>query len=468
MSFDVLPAELVLLTLDCIDSVTSLKDCCLVSKRFRAIAQPLLFHEITLAPEGLPQSLLLLCRTITTCPLIASQVRLFDIDTEKSELVTASDPDAPTRPGLSVADLGLMKIEAQNLRLNSIASFSSKTWATDSIILPILLISRFPNLRELFITLDPAGICLLTALVQARTEDNTSQSLSCLARFKTLHLACFQDSLGNEIDLTSITFLLSLLHLSKIQISDYAFNSHANEQGICNTIDTLDVPLGPLSISTISLCFSSMKAAGVQTLVNSCKELAAFYCGQCDSQPEQLNPQELYALLKSQRSTLRVLQLSFQDDSVAICTSPVFTKSQFGSLKKFDRLEYLTVDQLYLGNTPDLPSSLTHLVIQNCQTPIAQSLTYLANLALAGYLPSLESVSLHSDAIYPGGMLDLPHRGATDVLFHEACLNLQKRFNGTGITLRLDTDLLGVTARGYETAFEYGHPGIFWPFIYLE
>jgi hypothetical protein len=130
-------------------------------------------------------------------------------------------------------------------------------------------------------------------------------------------------------------------------------------------------------------------------------------------------------------------------------------------------LEFLTIDQLYLGDAPELPSSLTYLAIQNCQTPIAESLSYLAKLALTGHFPTLKTVSLHSDIMHPGGMLGLPRRGATDVLFYEACQRLRGKFKGTNIKLRLESDLLGNTVRGYATMFEYSQPGVFWPFIYL-
>ncbi|KAL4867988.1 hypothetical protein BDV12DRAFT_108882 [Aspergillus spectabilis] len=462
MSFYRLPAEIVLLILDCIDTIPILKNFCLTSRKCRAVAQPLLYREIILAAKDLPLSVLLLCRTVTTCPLIAAQIRLLDIDTEKSGFtVTAAEVK---RRGLSVADLRLLKIEAQNLKLNSGESFDSRFWATDSIILPVLLISRCQNLRELFITLDPAGLSLLTGLAQARTEDNSSQLLSCLGSVEILHLGCFQDCHGGGIEISNITLLLSLLHLSKIQISDYA----SNELHPWKEIDAVESPLGSLSIATISLCLCSIRAAEVGELVKSCKELASFYCGQSDSQPEQLNPYELYSQLFCQRSSLRVLQLSFQDDPMVVSASPIFTASECGSLREFGSLEYLTIDQLYLGNAPELPSSLTYLSVQNCQTPIAEVLAYLAQVALTGHFPSLKRVSLHTSRFYPGGMLDLPRIGATDVLFNAACQKLRRSFKETKIKLYLESDLLDVTSQGYADAFEFGHPGGFWPFIYVQ
>ncbi|KAL2793723.1 hypothetical protein BJX66DRAFT_305518 [Aspergillus keveii] len=464
MSFTSLPAEIVLLILDYVNSPATIRDFCLLSAKFRAIAQPLLYREITLNPEDLPLSPLLLCRTITISPLIASQVRSLEIDTEQSSDLNATE--FTERRELSKHDTRLLKCEAQKLNLNSIKLFNSTFWATDSIILPLLLISRFPNLRELVINLDPAGLALLTSLAQARNADNTRQSLACLGSFRTLHLGCFRDLNGNGIEIENITLLLSFLRLSKIQISNY--DSIPHDSIPYPTIDAApDVLLGSLSVSTISLDRSSISTADMGTLVNSCKELDSLYYGQCDSQAIQLNPEQLYSQLLFQRDSLRVLQLSYEADSLGTGPSPAFTPPHFGSLLGLDHLESLTIDQIYLDAAPEFPPSLTRLSIQNCQTPIAGLLIYLANLASTGLFPNLKNVFLHSDDIYPGRMLDLPRRGATDVLFYEACRMLLGIFKGTEVTLRLNKDLLGITDRGYADAFEFGLPGVFWPFVYM-
>jgi hypothetical protein len=141
---------------------------------------------------------------------------------------------------------------------------------------------------------------------------------------------------------------------------------------------------------------------------------------------------------------------------------------QCGSLKEFASLEFLTIDQLYLANAPELPSTLAYLAIQNCPTPIAGLLTHIGKLALTGYFPNLKTVSLRSDITCPGGMLGLPRRDATDVLFDEACQTLRDKFKGAKIKLCLESDLLGSTVREYATMFEYGQPGVYWPFIYLH
>lgn len=53
------PPEIVLIVLNCINTTPVLKGFRLLSKKFCAIAQVLLYHEIRLGPEGMLLSLLL-------------------------------------------------------------------------------------------------------------------------------------------------------------------------------------------------------------------------------------------------------------------------------------------------------------------------------------------------------------------------------------------------------------------------
>ncbi|KAL4929518.1 uncharacterized protein BDV17DRAFT_56866 [Aspergillus undulatus] len=53
-------------------------------------------------------------------------------------------------------------------------------------------------------------------------------------------------------------------------------------------------------------------------------------------------------------------------------------------------------------------------------------------------------------------MLNLPRRGATDILFQEACQKLLRIFDKTGIALRLEDDLLDKTVQGYAAWYEHG------------
>lgn len=110
MGLSELPPEIILTILDCID-VTAILAVCLLSKTFRAVAQPRLYHDITLGPENVLSSLPLLCRTVITCPLLAKQVRYLDIDTD--DLAPGQEDTGPD--DLPAEDNRLLELESQSL-----------------------------------------------------------------------------------------------------------------------------------------------------------------------------------------------------------------------------------------------------------------------------------------------------------------------------------------------------------------
>lgn len=464
MELSDLPPEIILIILDFIETTVALHDICLVSKKFCAIAQPLLYHEIILGPGDVLLSILLLCRTITTCPLIAAHVQQLDIDTDNPGFLLAEDENnfnAVYPDKMPKADIHLLEKETRDLNLGGIDASHFGTEIGDTVIFTMLIISRSQNLRSLAITLDPQGLFLLIGLSQGRI--NALSSLSpCLDGLERLHLRCRNGRCNDRINMNSIARLLSLLPLREIQITDYC----SGGQDSYETDDADVTPLRSLSASTLSLSGSSIEETDFNVLIGLCKYLTAFYYGQCGSYNFQLSSSRLYSLLSCRWDSLRVLQLSFGNQ---FAIPPAFEDRQFGgSLKQFVVLEYLILDQVYYNCTSELPSSLIHLEIRDCRSPIAQALACIAETVLNGQLPNLQCISLHSDITYPGQMINLPKRGATDILFNKTCSDLRNILDGTEITLQLEKDLLDKTVQGYGAAYEYGQPGEFWPFIYLE
>ncbi|RDH27544.1 hypothetical protein BDQ94DRAFT_112422 [Aspergillus welwitschiae] len=443
MELSDLPPEIILIILDFIETTAALNDICLVSKKFCAIAQPLLYHETILGPEDVLLSILLLCRTVTTCPLIAAHVQQLDIDTDNPGFLLAEDENnfnAVYPDKMPKADIHLLEKETRDLNLGGIDASHFGTEIGDTVIFTMLIISRSQNLRSLAITLDPQGLFLLIGLCQGRI--NALSSLSpCLDGLERLHLRCRNGRCNNGMNMNSIARLLSLLPLREIQITDYC----SGGQDSYETDDADVTPLRSLSASTLSLSGSSIEETDFDVLIGLCKYLTAFYYGQCGSYNFQLSPRRLYSLLSCRRDSLRVLQLSFGNQ---FAIPPAFEDRQFGgSLKQFVVLEYLILDQVYFNS---------------------KALACIAESVLNGQLPNLQCISLHSDITYPGQMINLPKRGATDILFNKTCSDLRNILDGTGITLQLEKDLLDKTVQGYGAAYDYGQPGEFWPFIYLE
>lgn len=465
-----LPVEITLIILEGAEDNAVLLDVCLVSRRLCAIAQPHLFRDITLGPRYIISSLLLLLRTIVSCSDLAAQVLFLEIDdaadsdeeSEPENLATFSQAmkQYPVLHSLSGAEFDIITEEVKNLNIPRQDAAPSILQGINTNILSALLISFTPNLYRLSIAVDYLGLDSLLALAR-KLGDGVARPFG-LGSLRSLHLECLGNSHGSEITFRDVAPLLPLLHLREFQLSGCAGYSweEAAQSRLSGALDK------SLSLSTISVLQSDVDAASMKMLCRSCKRLTAFHYDECDIGNEQLSHQQLHSSLHSQRHNLVNLRvdLSRNNHSGAI----ISTNAQNGSFLEYNNAKFMGLDQIFLGILPQLPSSLEHLAIQYCRVPVLQTLTFVASQANQGLLPAMNLISLHSDICYPGRMLGLPARGATDVLFEIACQGLQKLFKGTGIILRVESNLLEKTVQGYDFEYNCGTPGVLWPFIHLR
>lgn len=133
-------------------------------------------------------------------------------------------------------------------------------------------------------------------------------------------------------------------------------------------------------------------------------------------------------------------------------------------------MKFLELDERFLGLPPaGFPDSLEYLVLQNCQSSIFDLLSYLAALVFAGTeLTSLKTISVYAHILFPGGMLGLPLKGATDLVFNKAQQDLVALFLDAEVTLHFESGLLEKTYLGYKFASEHGYIGDYGPFVYAE
>jgi hypothetical protein len=256
--------------------------------------------------------------------------------------------------------------------------------------------------------------------------------------------------------------LLPLLHLSEFQLSGCAGYSweKAAQSRLSDALEK------SLSLSTISEMQSDLDEASMKILCRSSKRLAAFHYDEFGMGNEHLSQQQIHSSLHPQRLNLVNLWVGLSKNDHSGAAIP--TNIQNGSFLEYINAKFMGLDQLFLGILPRLPPSLEHLAIQYCRVPVLQTLTFVASQANQGLIPAMNLTSLHSDICYPGRMLGLPARGATDVLFEIACQDLRNLFKGTRITLRVESNLLEKTVQGYDFEYNYGSPGAFWPFIHLR
>lgn len=227
-----------------------------------------------------------------------------------------------------------------------------------------------------------------------------------------------------------------------------------------------------LPITHLSFAKSCLNASNLKVLISACKDLKVFSFTNRrkakQQQEQQFSPIELYSALECQKSTLEDLRVSLETDSIYQVLD--WDGCIYGSFRECTQIKFLVVDERFLGLPPaGFPDSLEYLVIQNCQSSIFGLLSYLAALVLTGTeLTSLKIISVYAHILFPGGMLSLPLKGATDLLFRKAQQDLVALFLGTEVALRFESGLLEKTFLGYEAASEDGYTGDYEPFVYTE
>lgn len=475
-SFQDLPLELLVIILECTDDVSTLLDCCLVSRRLGAIAQSVLYQSfvkiLPSSPHCLRYPLPLLTRTIVSCPRLSANVRDLDIDAS----VEHGPEDSPEgdKPGNLVNTsgtdntsglLGLYggDIKAFIKNLQGFPTVPRDAWIhslhVEPSVLTLLLLLHMPNLRRLVISVDKHSLRSLKSIIQL--SHGGVPGLPFMSNLRRLHLRCPGADQENQVVLRDILPLLSFPSLEQLWI-DRCSNDDVDESLLPQLFN---IPPGTLSLSMISFRQSCVNAASIQMLIRACTTLKSFRYGIGTSNGTQFNPEELYSALYDQKNNLEEVRVNLS--SMEHDFAPAWENRGFGSFYEFDKLKILGVDQPFLKRLPDFPGSLQHLLLQCCQSPVFKTMSHVATQSTDGVLPLLTEVSLFGDVLYPGRMLDLPSRGATDVLFDASCQKLSGLFSHTAVDLQFEGDLLERTADDYDFAFTYGIPGAFWPLIYL-
>jgi hypothetical protein len=480
-NFSSLPLELIICIIQSAEDDTDLRALCTVSKTISAIAQPLLYREIDLedcaSVEGaLP--LFLLTRTITNSPQIAGWIQCLRIDAvTKCECdIFFLAPSGQIPRWNSEGKYSPYEDEVKNFsiavdRLEEIYDVSEFPAASNSKpnVLVALLVSCTTNLAELTIHVNRNSLALLSALGQQPTTGH-----SCLSKVESLCLMCSAETAPkNGMNFDNIGPLLVLLpKLNRIWISGCFGGPKKKVDDLQSNRSTVILLPQTLPITRLSFTKSCLNASNLKVLISACKDLKVFSFTNRrkakQQQEQQFSPIELHSALECQKSTLEDLRVSLETDSIY----QVFDWEGciYGSFQECTQIKFLVVDERFLGLPPaGFPNSLEYLVIQNCQSSIFGLLSYLAAVVLTGTeLTSLKTISVYAHVLFPGGMLGLPLKGATDLLFRKTQQDLVALFWGTEVALRFESGLLEKTFLGYEAASEDGYPGDYGPFVYTE
>ncbi|KAH8429472.1 uncharacterized protein LDX57_007134 [Aspergillus melleus] len=342
--------------------IEALCSLCLVSRKFRALAQPVLFeHFVEEHWFGDYQTLVTFTRTVTLRPDLGACVRTIDTRSTGSERPPMGMPGMPHPLSIKSEDLEVFKQAVRDLQVSSEeqARWFKAVENRDFSVFMALLLSKTPNIHTLVL---PAGEFFVKPVSHLFT-----QIPSFLSKLKSIVLA--GDSLYSGYDIAIYRDFLSLPLLKDV-IVDYGDLVEAK----CPSFAP-----GSLPIQSLFFKLCHIDAGSMQTLVRGCKELTSFALTNFARNPrhgrydhgdiKQFNAAQLHTELLAHKDTLK--KLHFEENY------PDSTK--IGSLRDFPVLDQISIQHQLLPPKPQFPPSLKTLFITDCNTSIRDMAQHIAD-----------------------------------------------------------------------------------------
>ncbi|KAJ5706633.1 hypothetical protein N7488_006434 [Penicillium malachiteum] len=359
-------------------------EACLVSQKFRAIAQPLLFRLFEDDNMDELKKSISFAGTLCRRPDLAKHVQLITML-----------PLAPLEPGGSLKpndkDLIVLKKAIKKLQLGPNEEAWQKTLALGELsVFAALISSMTPNLRYLTLA---GGIIFTVPFSHLFSRDP-----SYLSQLTEL------DINGNELfGGYNIAAYEQLLTRPKLAKASFQYGD-LWEDKFPQSWKT-----GALAVEDLEFGHCRLDGGSIKKLMKACKKLKYFTFSSLTFDPRKARdpnpipdsqftaPQVLEAALLHKES-LEQLQVEFErfpwdlDNPVEYVSSCV----KFGSFRPFKVLECIVVPHAYLSEHPQFPASLKNLNITDCNTSVRTLVKNLIVDIKGGLYPNLKSIKCHA------------------------------------------------------------------------
>ncbi|KAB8279601.1 hypothetical protein BDV30DRAFT_232743 [Aspergillus minisclerotigenes] len=355
----------------------------LVSRKFRDLAQPLLFRDFE--ENGDLDRLIRFLRAVIVRPQLGKYVHVVTMNPKGRGSTEAFGEDLPKQ------DSDLFTDTAQELGLGD----EEEAWLrgineVDASSLLALLLTKTPNLRLLYFPGNTFSVGLLDTLV--------ARDPSFLSNLEELHVTSDKERPNYCIAALDNTLTLSRL---KIVVS---------QLGVLMTNDILSswAP-NTLPLERLYLLQSHVEYNSLKKLIQACKKLTHFTFVDCTTNRDYLrdwwrefDEADLHEALLPHQEYLEELGIDYFDKPFLrgpIESSAEFSEGRLPSLRDFTVLKYLIIPFSVLSSHPEFPPSLKRLKITHCDTSIWNITYCIATDCKKGRYPDLEQVKLESSDI---------------------------------------------------------------------
>ncbi|KAL2024326.1 hypothetical protein VTK56DRAFT_8808 [Thermocarpiscus australiensis] len=326
----------------------ALSSFCRVSRRFRYIAQPILYHHFFLDFKGDFRLLVLFLRTLVERPDLASQVRKLSITAGKLHRRGTADADVEFELLESIVAASSTRLGvARPVRMSAHGFYCAVVQ---------LLVALSPRVEYLRLELDSANKPLASEdmWVFNQLADSTVPPrplLPCLKRIRYREVSPYS---SDGATLGTISSLLSLApNLQEMEVVQNGGGVGSTEQP----------PLALANVVKLDIQLSEASHRHLEVLLASCGSLQEFrYVYDFENDFELFGVitrrQVVQGLLRRHRDSLWLLHLQRRFPTVGWKEG-----EEVDTLKPFVRLEHLTIEADWFGHAGRLPEGDNTLLV---------------------------------------------------------------------------------------------------------
>ncbi|KAL4943445.1 hypothetical protein BDV06DRAFT_189800 [Aspergillus oleicola] len=364
-------------------STEELYNLCLVSKRFRDLAQPLVFRYFDGDGVDDLDRFIQLTRAIYARPSLGEHVRFITLTPESSD---ASSGGIPTE------DMRLFQKAVRELNLGS----EEKTWMyalerSDLSVFVALLTRLTPKIRAL-------------RLAHAQVAMEPFYSLwerdpSYLSSLEQIWITC--DGIYNEYDIGTYEKFLTLPKMK----------SPTFEQGglFRGQFPTTWTP-GTLAAEELAFTECMIESECLPKLSEACKRIKSFTYRSLDPDPpadtpwadlivKEFSAADAHTALLPHKTTLEHLHLEYMREPWVIDGIEVYAEyhsklTKLPSLRDFPALETVFVQHAILPEHPQFPPSMEILHITDCNSSIREMVSNISEDVKKNIYPKLKEIKV--------------------------------------------------------------------------
>ncbi|KAG0154101.1 hypothetical protein PDIDSM_1481 [Penicillium digitatum] len=364
------------------DVIETLRNVCLVSRKFREVAQPLLFRE--LYDDGLAGDL------SPTIPFTKTIYRRPDLGKHVHQIIIMPLPFHPgASDSLAAEDVEFFKGIIKGLQLAD----EEDTWISameksDLSIFAALLANSAPNLRELHVPVRQFPIQPFIQLFSHNPE--------FLSNLESIWIES-----DDELSGFDIASYEKFVTLPKVTFSTFEYGDLFDE-----SFPSTWLP-GTLETQELAFHHCHIDAGAIKKFLQACKKLKTFTYNNFSLDPidrrimragtvPEFDAKQAHEAALIHKDTLELFHLEYAmelpdvDDIEQLISSHV----KVGSFRDFSVLETILIPQASLPPHPQFPSSLETLHITDCKSSIRELTQNIAADCKNGLYPKLTNVKV--------------------------------------------------------------------------